>query len=172
MKVDKFVKSKIERDYFFVKGKLKVDVDYFIQRIEEGIKHKDNQNFLTNLISPMTSYKYFVNDPKFIKMIMPLGEMITKHNFTENLPWFLDDAWGFKQNFGDHSRYHDHKPAIVSGTIMLTKHPQKLYFPEIEEVLEAEPGSFAMFTSFLSHGNEKNKTNEPRYGVSFNWKYS
>ena len=46
MKVNKFVRSKIERDYFFVKGKLKIDVDYFIQRIEEGIQHKDNQSFL------------------------------------------------------------------------------------------------------------------------------
>ena len=169
MKVNKFIRSKIERDYFFVKGKLKVDVDYFIQRIEEGIQQKDNQNFLTNLMSPMTSYKHFLDDQKFIELIMPLSDMITKHNFNEGLPWFLDDAWGFKQEFGNHSTYHDHKPSVVSGTIMLNKHPQKLYFPEIEEVLEPEAGSFALFTPFLLHGNTRNKTYKPRYGMSFNW---
>ena len=58
---------------------------------------------------------------------------------------------------------------MVSGTIMLNKHPQKLYFPEIEEVLEPEAGSFALFTPFLLHGNTRNKTYKPRYGMSFNW---
>ena len=172
MKVNKFIRSKIERDYFFVKGKLKIDVNYFIESIEKGIQDKDNQNFLTNLMSPMTSYKHFLDDQKFIELIMPLSDMITKHNFNQNMPWFLDDAWGFKQDFGNHTTYHDHLPSVVSGTIMLNKHPQKLYFPEIEEVLEPEPGSFVIFTPFLLHGNTRSTSYKPRYGISFNWNIS
>tara|TARA_R100001086_G_C11729783_1_gene229336 strand:+ start:52 stop:648 length:597 start_codon:yes stop_codon:yes gene_type:complete len=172
MKVNKFIKSKIERDYFFVKGKIKIDVDYFIQGIEEGIQREDNQNFLTNLMSPMTSYTYFLQDKKFIETIMPLSDMITKHNFNRGMPWFLDDSWGFKQEFGNYTTYHDHLPSVVSGTIMLNKHPQKLLFPEIEEALEAEPGNFAIFTPFLLHGNTRNRSYKPRYGISFNWNVS
>ena len=51
MKVNKLIKSKIERDYFFVKGKLSIDCKYFITEIEKGIKREDNQSFKTNLMS-------------------------------------------------------------------------------------------------------------------------
>ena len=68
MKVNKLIKSKIERDYFFVKGKLSIDCKYFITEIEKGIKREDNQSFKTNLISEMTSYRYFIADKKFQEM--------------------------------------------------------------------------------------------------------
>ena len=41
MKVNKFIRSKIERDYFFIKGNLNIDCEYFIteiERIKEVIK--------------------------------------------------------------------------------------------------------------------------------------
>ena len=36
MKVNKFIRSKIERDYFFIKGNLNIDCEYFITEIEKG----------------------------------------------------------------------------------------------------------------------------------------
>ena len=62
-------------------------------------------------------------------------------------------------------------PAAISGAIMLSEHSQHLFFPEINQTLECEPGNFALFSSFLSHKNKRNKTNKVRYGLSFNWYY-
>ena len=80
MKVNKLIKSKIERDYFFVKGKLSIDCKYFITEIEKGIKREDNQSFKTNLMSEMTSYKYFMADKKFQEMLLPISDMIDDNN--------------------------------------------------------------------------------------------
>ena len=51
MKVNKFIRSKIERDYFFIKGNLNIDCEYFITEIEKGIQRSDNKSFKTNTIS-------------------------------------------------------------------------------------------------------------------------
>tara|TARA_R100001463_G_scaffold116582_1_gene171910 strand:- start:48 stop:587 length:540 start_codon:yes stop_codon:yes gene_type:complete len=169
MKVNKFIKSKIERDYFFVTGKIKIDVDYFIQKIEEGINRKDNENFTTNLMSEMTSYKYFLHDETFHEMLLPFNQLVDDNNFNYDLPWQLDDAWGFKQSIGNYSKPHHHLPTAISGTIMLTKHPQTLYFPDIKQELKCEPGAFAFFSPFLLHSNKRTKSHVPRYGLSFNY---
>ena len=55
---------------------------------------------------------------------------------------------------------------------MLSKHPQHLYFPEINQTFECEPGNFVLFSSFLKHKNERNTTDKVRYGLSFNWYYN
>ena len=95
MKVNKFIRSKIERDYFFVKGKLNIDCKYFITEIEKGIQRNDNQSFKTNLMSEMTSYKYFMADRKFQEMLLPISDMIDDNNFCGVKPWNLSDAWGY-----------------------------------------------------------------------------
>ena len=41
MRIEKEIKSKLERDYFFVVGSLDdVDTGYFINKIEEGINYQ------------------------------------------------------------------------------------------------------------------------------------
>ena len=171
MKVNKFIKSRIERNYFFVKGKLNINCKYFISEIEKGIKRDDNENYQTNLISQMTSYKYFITDKKFYEIIFPICDMIEEHNFNNDYPWQLSDSWGYKHTIGDQTKFHTHSLSIVSGAIMLNQHPQSLYFPEIKEKLECKPGNFVLFSSFLKHGNKRNESYKPRYGLSFNFNY-
>ena len=169
MKVNKFIKSKIERNYFFITGKVPIDTKYFIKEIEKGIKQKENLNFKTNLLSEMTSYGYFLKDKKLFVILCNFMDLIDAKNLTDNKGYQLADAWGFKQGFSHYTRKHSHIPGVISGAIMLSKHSQKLFFPEINETLECEPGSFALFSSFLLHKNERNITNKVRYGLSFNW---
>ena len=169
MKVNKLIKSKIERDYFFVKGKLSIDCKYFITEIEKGIKREDNQSFKTNLMSEMTSYKYFMADKKFQEMLLPISDMIDDNNFCGPKPYNLFDAWGYKFSFGNYTKCHDHAPCAVSGAIMLNKHSQTLYFPDIREELKCEPGSFALFSPFLKHFTHRTKSDVHRYGMSFNY---
>jgi len=172
MKVNKFIKSKIERDYFFVTGKINIDTKYFINQIEQGIQKEDNQSFQTNLMSEMTNYKYFLNDKKFIEMIIEFSDMIEENNFNYGDPWQLSDAWGYKHTIGNYTKNHHHIPCSVSGAIMLNKHTQSLYFPDIDEKIECDAGNFVLFSSFLKHGNKRNKSYKPRYGLSFNYDYN
>jgi len=169
MKVDKFIKSRIERNYFFIKGTLDINCKYFIKEIEKGIRRSDNENFKTNLVSEMTNYKYFLNDIKLHESLMPISEMIDQNNLNEDLTWQLSDAWGYKHSFSHFTKKHNHIGGIVSGAIMLNEHSQTLYFPEINEKLKCHPGDFALFSPFLSHFTERTTSHKPRYGLSFNY---
>ena len=171
MKVNKFIKSKIKRDYFFVTGKVPIDTKYFIEEIEKGIKQKENLSFRTNLLSEMTHYEYFMKNEHLLKIILNFMDLIDEQKLTNYKQYELTDAWGFKQQFGNYTREHDHMPAAISGAIMLSEHSQHLFFPEINQTLECEPGNFALFSSFLLHKNKRNKTDKVRYGLSFNWYY-
>ena len=172
MKVDKFIKSKIERDYFFITGKVPIDTKYFIKEIEKGIKEKENLNYKTNLLSEMTSYKYFLKDKNFFKVILSILDLIDEENLNNNRKYQLEDAWGFKQSFSHYTMKHDHLPGIISGAIMLSKHPQHLFFSEINQTFKCEPGNFVLFSSFLKHKNKRNMIDKVRYGLSFNWYYN
>ena len=50
MIINKLVNSKIERDYFFVKGKLNIDVKYFMDQIDQGCMADDNKNYQPMLL--------------------------------------------------------------------------------------------------------------------------
>jgi len=171
MKVNKLIKSKIERNYIFVKGELEINAKYFIKKIEQGINESTNLNYRTNLVSPMTDWMYFMNDKIFYEIIFLLNDMIDKEKLSFGSGYMLSEAWGFKSNFGDYTKLHNHASSIISGAIMLNEHAQELYFPDINEKLECKPGSFALFSGFLDHENERNKSKKVRYGLSFNFKY-
>ena len=173
MKINKLIKSTMERDYVFIQGNLPIDSKYFINKIEEGIKKDNNLSYNTNLLSKMTSWVYFERDRNFIKLMLPVFDFIERRTFKPLPKWIMKDAWGFKQGMGDYSRLHDHNPyqVFLSGTIMLNNHSQSLYFPDIHETLEAKTGNFAVFSSFLKHGNNRNSTDKDRYGMSFNLYY-
>ena len=66
MKVEQLIKNTVQRECFFVTGKIDIAVDYFIKEIEKGIKADNAENYSTNLISEMTSYEYF-NKDKWVK---------------------------------------------------------------------------------------------------------
>ena len=171
MKINKLVKSKIEREFFFLQGNLSIDNKYFIKKIEEGIKKEGNENYATYVNSPMTNYKYFIEDKMFIKNLLPIFDLLDETSFYATPKWQMQEAWGFRQGFGDYSKRHHHNPAFLSGAIALNNHSQNLHFYEINETLEAKTGNFAIFSSFLEHSNSRNVTDKVRYGLSFNLYY-
>ena len=122
----------MEREYLFIQGNVPIDSKYFINKIEEGIKEKSNLNYKTNLSAKMTSYEYFSNNKNFLKVMLPIFDLVDEHTFKSNPGWNMNEAWGFKQSFGDYSKPHDHIPhkVFLSGAMMLTNHSQSLYFPE------------------------------------------
>ena len=173
MKITKLIKSTVERNYLFIQGKLPINSKYFIKKIEEGSTSEDNENYSTNVISRMTSYNYFSKNKNFLKVVLPLFDLLDKEASKPTPSWLIKDAWGFKQSFGDYSKLHHHIPhkVFVGGVIMLNEHPQSLHFPQINETLESKPGNFALFSSFLTHYNNRNATDRDRYGLSFNLYY-
>ena len=168
MKIEKIIKSKILREYYFIKGNIPIDTKYFIKKIEEGINLESNKNYKTNVIGQMTSWNFFIDDKKFIKIMLPIFDIIDNLPSEEINSWNLREAWGFKESFSEYTRKHSHLPSFISGAIQLSKHNQILEFPQINETLESKPGNFAVFSSFLLHKNKRNIIDKPRYGLSFN----
>ena len=90
MKIEKIIKSKILREYYFIKGNLPVNTKYFIKKIEEGINLESNKNYKTNVIGQMTSWNFFNNDKKFIKIMLPIFDII------DNLPSEEINSWNLR----------------------------------------------------------------------------
>tara|TARA_R100001244_G_scaffold132027_2_gene106624 strand:+ start:39 stop:563 length:525 start_codon:yes stop_codon:yes gene_type:complete len=174
MKINKLIKTTMERECLFIQGNVPIDSKYFIKKIEKGIEEQTNKSYKTYLMSKMTSWNYFTGDKKFLKILLPIFDLLDKEASKPTPSWFLKDAWGFKQSFGDYSQLHHHTPhqVFTGGTIMLNEHPQSLHFPQINETLESKSGNFALFPSFLTHYNNRNTTDRDRYGVSFNLYYT
>ena len=89
MKVEQLIKSTMERPCIFVTGKMDVPIDYFIQEIEKGIVADNAENYVTNLISPMTNYHYFNEDKEFYKLLLPLYDTIEKHDLNQKQKYSL-----------------------------------------------------------------------------------
>ena len=164
---NKIIKSKIPRSYIFCTGKIKnIDSKYFIEKINEGCNSKDNLSYQTNVKGEMTIFKYFNNDTKFLKILFPIFDFLDTEIKAER--YFLEEAWGIKNNTGSYTVMHDHSGRYISGALYLNSHDQLLEFPEINEKVKPEIGSFVIFSSFLLHGNKRNITNKTKYGISFN----
>ena len=170
MEVDKVIKSKIERDYFFVTGQFNnLDTGYFINRIEEGIEAKDNLNFQTNVVGKHTSFKYFTMDEEFLRLICQFIDFVDINNITRS-GYCIQDAWGVKEEFGMFSKLHNHVPCYMSGVLYLNEHENKLYFPDINEEITPKAGKFGLFSSFLNHRTKRN-LGKVRYCIAFNFRY-
>ena len=62
MYISKELNKKVERDYFFIKGQLDIDCNYFIEKIKQGVEEKGNMSYKTNLKGKMTSWNFFNNN--------------------------------------------------------------------------------------------------------------
>lgn len=111
MKIEQLIKSKIERNYFFITGKAQINTKYFIDEIEKGIRDENNKSFQTNLVSEMTDWKYFLSNKKFIDVALKFNDLVEQEDLTEGKRWTLQEAWGFKQSTGNYTQSHDHFPA-------------------------------------------------------------
>ena len=170
MEIQKEIKSKIERDYFFIVGDIDIDADYFINKIEEGIKDSP-LNYKTNVIGCMTAWQFFMKDKKLLEILLKLVDYLEFRRITTE-SYNLTDAWGLRESFGEYTREHSHSSFFMSGALYLNSHTQKLYFPEIDEEVEAKKGRFVLFSSFLKHLTSRNDTDQSKYAISFNFKYN
>jgi|TARA_Y100000114_G_scaffold38649_1_gene34378 hypothetical protein len=165
--LSKYIQKPIEQEVLFYSGKIETDAKYFIDKIEQGIKHKENKNYVTNVKGQMTDWKYFLDDKYFIELVTDIFK--SANVMHKNLPSCrLTDAWGIKLQPHDHTNIHDHRPNLYSGAIYLTPSNQHLEFPEINITLKPEVGEFALFSSFLKHFATKGSDKAIKYGLSFN----
>ena len=169
MEIQKEIKSKIERDYFFIEGMLDLDAKYFINKIEEGIKDSP-LSYKTNVKGQHTSWTFFLKDEKFHIILLKLIDCIEELKLVSH-KFRIRDAWGLKEGFGEHTQKHDHLPALISGIIYLNNHSQKLYLPDIKTEIIPQCGKFILFSSFLNHYTKRNIINENKYAISFNFQY-
>ena len=170
MEITLHIEKPLEDKSFFITGKLNFDFNYFIEKIEEGIKQEDNNNYKTNIIGSMTNYKFFLNDPYFQKISM---NFIKYFDENLNLPAYkMEDAWGYKVGIFEYTKSHNHRGYCWSGALYLNSHTQTLDFPQFNKKIKPEPGRFVLFPSWIKHEclrqiDEKN----PKYGLSFNARF-
>ena len=168
---DKIIRSEIKQPYFFYKGKFNnINSKYFINKIDEGCNAINNNSFKTNIIGEMTNYKYFNNDIEFLKLVWQIFDVVDQD--INSKEYRLEEAWGLKNSLSHYTKDHTHHGCYFSGVIYLNKHSQKLKFPEINQEIEPDIGSFAFFSSFLKHSCQRNLTNKTKYGLSFNCNYN
>ena len=166
MRISKELEKRVQRDYFFIKGHIDIDCNYFIEKIKQGVEEKDNMNYKSNIKGKMTSWNFFNNDSNFIKHIIKFNKHIDKNY---DLPAYtLKDSWGFINSPGEKTNFHSHHQAIYSGVIYLNDCQQPLLFKEIEQQINPEAGSFGIFSGWLNHGCDTNDTNNHKFGISFN----
>jgi len=167
MILEQEVFGKVKKDYFFITGKLKLNnPKSLINKIKEGVK-KSNNNFTTNVYGYMTPWKYFVNDQEFLTELFPLLDKLDSLPFIKN--YDLQDAWGLIEGWGGRTRRHSHSTCYISGALYLNEHPQELIFPEINQKVKPEVGKFALFSSDLTHFANRNRCQDQKYGIAFNF---
>ena len=168
MIIEKDVERYVQKKYHFTKGKIDIDANYFIKKIQESCQSEKNLNYKTNIKGLMTPYKFFIGDRNFQKPLFELIDFVDQ-NFNY-VNYHCEDAWGFEVRQREKTTYHNHRGSLWSGVIYLNSSTQLLRFPEINEEIKPEIGSFAIFSSFLKHGCEKNTDDHSKFGLSFNIK--
>ena len=152
---------------FIYEGKIKVDSNYFIKKINKGIKDSE-YNYKTYVGSKMTDWQFFNGDKninKFFKNIKPvLDEIEIPHSK-------MTACWGLRYEKGDYARQHHHKPATWCGIIYLSKGGVSTYFSDYDVHVEPEIGKFVLFSGVLLHGTATSESKKPRYALSFNFNF-
>ena len=76
MIIDKNIKSKVNIDYLFIEGKVKIDAKYFINQIDQNC-HVSN----THIVGEMTNFNFFNADKKFEEFLVVVLKELDKHVF-------------------------------------------------------------------------------------------
>jgi len=166
MQIHKEIQKKVLKDYFFIKGKIEIDSEYFIKKIKEGCESNSNLNFRTNIKGLMTTFDYFNTDIEFQKILQKfihyIDDNYSLHKYT------LRESWGMEVRKNERTLFHSHSENLWVGVLYLNSSSQELIFDEINEKVKPEPGSFALFSPFLTHGCHRNQDNHSKFGISFN----
>ena len=86
MKVKEDITKKIERDYIFITGHLNLDSNYFINKIEEGIKNSKN-SYAISINGKMTDWDYFNKDKKFILLLLEIFDYLDERENMDRTFW-------------------------------------------------------------------------------------
>jgi hypothetical protein len=163
------IQTNIQVPVFLLVKKLNIDVRYFIEHIEKGIKEVNNNNYTTNVLGKMTAWNYFCKNQKFETTIL-CEAVDTVENKIKNLDRCrLTNAWGIKHEMGEKTQKHDHKKDVFSGIVYLNKSDQALHFDEIDQKIDPEEGLLILFSSILKHYTFRNTSNKAKYAIAFNF---
>jgi hypothetical protein len=165
MIISKHIQKPIELPSFFIQGKLEIDTNYFIEKIKKECEENKELNYLTNIKGLMTGWKFFNDDINFISALTQLIEYVDKKINLK--PYLLSESWGLELRQFDQTTFHEHN-CQWSGVIYLNSCNQELIFPEIEQNVKPEPGTFAIFSAFLKHGCYRKMDEGSKFGISFN----
>jgi len=167
---NKNIQTKIQQEVFYHEGEVEIDnVDYFINKIEEGIINSSNNN-LTYVKGFMTPWKYFIEDEKFLILFLNIINKLEEqdNNFAFSSRWKLEECWGIKEVQGGSTTKHTHKECAFSGIIYLNDVDHPLIFDEISINLVPKKGRFAVFSGDLTHYTRRNLTGTNKYALVFN----
>ena len=142
--------------------------------------------------------KYILNSlPELKKEIENHCELFVKKylSLKENANFYLQNSWSVKHNPGDYAQIHSHGSSLLSGVYYLKtksncgnlvfhKNPiytnifhQSIRFEYDEEnninagqyAIDVSEGKILLFPSHLEHSVDKNKSNDERYSLAFNF---
>jgi len=167
-KIESLIRKKAKIDCFVVELQFKVNSDYFIEKIEQGIHEENNLNYETNVEGKMTRWNYFVED---FELLLMLKTGLT--HIEKDLPFFpkskLWNAWGNRISLNDCVKPHNHSIATLSGVFYLNDSNQNLYFDEMDIVIKPKKGKLIFFSPILKHYTKISTSIEPRYSIAFNY---
>ena len=155
----------VKKQIFFYEALMPVfDENYFIQKIEEGIKLENNFNHKTNVKGFMTSWQFFNEDKEFHKILTNFFKAI---NLKKSCSYQLKESWGLKCVQGNSTEFHDHLETTASGVFYLTDSTTPIIFPQLEKEIFPEKGKILFFDSTLLHGTKEIKEGI-KYAIAFN----
>tara|TARA_Y100001937_G_scaffold124157_1_gene188396 strand:- start:298 stop:822 length:525 start_codon:yes stop_codon:yes gene_type:complete len=155
----------VQQQIFFYEAQMpSFNENYFIQKIEEGIKLQNNFNYKTNVKGFMTSWKYFNEDQEFHNL---LTNFFTGIKFRKPCNYKLMDSWGLKCIQGNRTEFHNHMEASASGIFYLSDCTSPIIFPQLEKEFYPKKGKVLFFDPTLTHGTAEIKEGE-KYAIAFN----
>jgi hypothetical protein len=128
-----------------------------------------NVSYSTNVKGGMTGWKFFLNDPLFIKF---LNFLINTHQEADPLKfrhfyerYTISAAWGNQIKKTDYVRNHKHN--CVHGILYLTT-GAPLIIPELKLKVHPKPGQYMVFPAEIEHYVEEETSDQVRYNIVFN----
>jgi hypothetical protein len=166
IKIHKIIEKDLLRKVCLYEIQLEVDDKYFINEIEDSLK-KVNLYYKTNVKGTMTAWNAFCENKKFLNVLQEGVQYISKYiQFGKSS---LESAWGLKIEKGDYTERHNHATSSFSGILYLNDVDQELIFPDLNLSVKPKKGTFLIFSPWLDHMTDINKSDLVKYAIAFNF---
>jgi hypothetical protein len=163
---NKVIEREISRKAFLFEISIDIDEKPFITDINNFIKEK-NLNYSTNVKGGMTDWYAFMEHEKFLNILGTCCSYLGKYANLNKAS--LKEAWGIKIEPGDYTDKHNHAASVLSGILYLNDVDQNLIFPDLSITVKPRKGTFLLFSPWLDHMTDVNKTNTTKYAIPFNF---